>query len=149
MHFIGVPWEVICQICCISLFVLISVVVALDSELVFQDFWWRFSSQRLVYWHQGFMTPDENELWQSIQVYVTIGDSKFDGSTFYFNLSASLLLRRCLSAVTTWCCCASGSSCVRILERLVFVDPSIINLVFCWDRSMPKPRHCIALSWWW
>ena len=34
-----------------------------------------------------------------------------------------------LSSHTTWCCCIAGPSCARILERPVFVDPSIISLV--------------------
>lgn len=36
--------KVICQVLCTSWFVLKGEVVALVSELVFQDSWWRFSS---------------------------------------------------------------------------------------------------------
>lgn len=52
-----------------------------------------------VDWNQRFVICDDGELWQPIQVDVILGDSKFDGSTFYFNLRISLFLECCRSAL--------------------------------------------------
>ena len=77
------------------------VVVALDSEPMIQDSWRRLSSKCRADWHQRFVIRGKGELWQSMQVDMILGDSIFDGRTFYFSLGVSLLLGSCSSAVIT------------------------------------------------
>ena len=73
----------------------------LYSELMFQDSWEWLSLKRKVDWHQGFVICDDSELWQSILVDMILGGSKFDDSSFYFNLGVSLHLGCYRSAVIT------------------------------------------------
>ena len=69
---------------------------------MFQDSWGRLSLKRKVDWYQGFVIRDDSEVWQYIQVDMILDNSKFYGSTFYFNLRVSLLMGRCQSAVITY-----------------------------------------------